>query len=246
MKTRIVFSLAALLLLALFGCPSGPTTTAEKPESEYNTAKKLKNKITVFGFDAFAPDEFNAGNAKFKEGEDAYEKDNAVSKAAFDEAIVNYKNVLHAGIEAKTREKQDEIDPVARKAEEIKANVATPDEYTKAKEAYDRAMELAKEDNWDEAEPMFNDAKTLYEDAYTKSKGKKDRATDAMETSKQKLDEAAALGGELEQQQTDAGEEPAPMMNETEPAPPTDESDMEPAPDEGEPEDDTVDDGSME
>ncbi len=198
MKRYLLLVLLALLILSVLGCPSTPPVNP--PTSEKDTAKNLKDKITRHGLDTYAPDDFSAADAKYNEAETAYEKDNATSKAAYDEAITGYKKVIRAGIAAKMKERQTDIDDRVKMADDIKANVATPDEYNKAKAAYDRAVAAANEDDWDTAGPLFDEAKSLYEDAYEKSKEKKDKSEEAMNASQKSIEDIESMADEIESQ----------------------------------------------
>jgi hypothetical protein len=206
MKRNVLFTLFTLLIFSFSACVSTPPVA--KPESEYNQAKKMKATISTYGFDTAAPDDFKAGEDKYKAGEGTYDKDNAASKAAFDEAIVNYKKVIHAGIAASMKNKEGDIDNAAKMADDIKANVATPTEYNNAKASYDKAKTLAADDNWDEAAPLLDQAKSQYEDAYNKSKEKKGKAEQAMDASKNAIDSVASKSDELEKQDSDKGNNP--------------------------------------
>jgi tetratricopeptide (TPR) repeat protein len=208
MKRSLLFTLFALLVLFLIGCPSTPTVKVDLPKQEYDSAKNLKTKITKHGFDAYAPDDYSAAQAKFTEGETAYDKDNAVAKTALDEAIVGYKKVVRAGIIAKMKDRQTDIDGSVQMADDIKANVATPDEYNKAKAAYDKAIAAANEDDWDTAVTSFDEAKTLYEDAYNKSKEKKDKAAEAMDESKKSIEDIETKAQELDADGSDENVNP--------------------------------------
>jgi hypothetical protein len=206
MKRTALFTLFCFLIFFFVGCVSTPPVA--KPEAEYEQAKKMKTMITTYGFDTYAPDDFTAGEEKFAAGENTYDKDNAASKAAFDEAIASYKIVIHAGIAAKMKDRETEIDSAAKMADDIKADVATPEEYNNAKASYEKAKEAAAADNWEEASTLFDQAKTQYEDAYNKSKEKKDKAEQAMEASKNAIDDVASKAEELEKEGVNEGSEP--------------------------------------
>jgi hypothetical protein len=215
MKPNLLLTLFTLLIMILVACPSTPPVKVDLPEQEYNNAKKLKTRVTTFGFDSYAPEEFALAEQKYKAGEDSYNKDNAASKTAFVEAIDNYKKVMKKGIAARMKDRQGEIDDAAKMADDIKANVATPEEYNKAKEAYTKGVAAANDDNWEEAEPLLNNAKTLYNEAYTKSKDKKDKAEKAMESSKQAIEDAKARNEEINKENTEqnTNESPTPEPN---------------------------------
>jgi hypothetical protein len=196
MKRNILFTLFALLLVFLIGCPSTPPVKA--PSDEYDQAKKLKSMITKFGFDSYAPEDFKAGEEQYAAGEANYDKDNAASKTAFDSAITSYKKVMRAGIASRMKDEQNAIDEAAKKADEIKANVATPDEYNAAKATYQKAIDAANADDWENASTLFGQAKSQYEDAYNKSSQKKTKAEDAMDKAKSSIDAVASQAEELD------------------------------------------------
>ncbi len=89
--------------------PAAPAAVP-KPETEYQTAKEMRATVTQFGLDEYEPEAFQKAEASFKEGEAAYDKDNAKSKQAFQQAIAGYQQVLDGGFPALTSERKKSAD----------------------------------------------------------------------------------------------------------------------------------------
>jgi hypothetical protein len=195
MKRAIGIILSFLASALFFSCAT-VDPLKDLPQSEYEQAQKYRMRIEKFNFAQYAPDEFAAGETAFKAGEGNYKKDNLTAKKSFDEANGNYRIVMRKGIDARMKMSEDEIAPVRTRADEIKASVAVAAEYKDAKDAHDRAIALANEDKWEDAEPVFVEARQKYEAAYQAAKTKKDKADTQFTDTKKELDALKALVGD--------------------------------------------------
>jgi hypothetical protein len=192
------YTVGIVLLFLAFSLISSCATVdplKDLPETEYQQAQKYRTRIENLDFAQYAPDEFATGETAFKAGEENYKKDNLAAKASFDEANGSYRIVMRKGIEVRMKMAEDEIAPVKEKAMDIKADVAAPTEYTDAKGAHDRAVALANEENWEEAEPVFAEAKQKYETAYEAAQNKKDKADTQFDETNQVLNRLKGLAG---------------------------------------------------
>ncbi|MBN2353617.1 MAG: hypothetical protein JXD23_13675 [Spirochaetales bacterium] len=196
MKSAIGFGLLSIALLFFSGCPT-IDPLKDLPQTEYDQAQKYRARIAKYHFDQYAPDEFQSAENSFKDGEGNMKKDNLAAKKSLDEANADYKVVMQKGIAAARKVEDDQISAVREKADEIKAPVAAAAEYKDAKDTYDKAAELADAENWEEAQPLFQEAKRKYETAYETAKTKKEKA-DAQFEKTQKAKDAldAQQGGE--------------------------------------------------
>jgi hypothetical protein len=194
MKSAIGFGLLSIALLFFSGCPTFDPLK-DLPQTEYDTAQKYRARIEKFHFDQYAPDQFQAAESAFKSGEGNMKKDNLAAKKSLDEANADYKVVMQKGIAAARKIEDEQISAVREKADGIKASVAAETEYNAAKDAYDQAAKLADEENWEEAQPLFQAAKQKYESAYETAKAKKEKADAQFEKTKQAQDALNAQQG---------------------------------------------------
>jgi len=195
MKTLSPVIISILLLFSLIACETTPPVPA--PEEEFATAKRLRTRIETLGFAQYNQTEYAAGETTYKQGETSFNKDNAVAKKSFDSAIVSYRTVIRSGVEARLKANESDIDPVIARADGIKTSVAAPEKYNAAKDTLEKARSLANEDNWEEADQLFQSAKKQYEEAFTEAEQKRVRAQEAMNTSQQtktEIENAADAG----------------------------------------------------
>jgi tetratricopeptide (TPR) repeat protein len=198
MKTVIRMSISILAILFLFSCASGPDANKTVPQAEYEQAQKLRARIVALKFAQYAPDDFNTGETDFKAGEANYKKDNAAAKASFDSAIVSYRKVIRKGVQLRSKQSEDDIQIWVRKSDEIKASVAAGAEYKDAAETYKKAQALAAEDNWEEAEPLFQEAKAKYQKVFDITFEKKNKAQTKYDDTNKSLEGIKAAQDELE------------------------------------------------
>jgi hypothetical protein len=194
MKHAIAFCFFSVALLFFSGCPTFDPLK-DLPQTEYDQAQKYRERIAKYNFSQYAPDENQAGENSFKDGEGKMKKDNLAAKKSLEDANGNYKTVIHKGIAAVRKLKDDDIAVSREKADTIKAPVAAAAEYKDAKDAYDQATQLADQDNWEEAEPLFTQAKQKYDTAYETAKAKKEKADAQFEKTQKAKDALDALQG---------------------------------------------------
>jgi hypothetical protein len=192
MKHAIGFGLFSIALLFFSGCPTFDPLK-DLPQTEYDQAQKYRARIAKLNFSQYAPDEFQAGETAFNDGEGKMKKDNLAAKKSLDEANADYKIVMRKGIAAVRKRKDDDITAIREKADAIKSQVAAAAEYKDAQAAYDQAAKLADEENWEEAEPLFTEAQQKYEAAYEAAKAKKDKADAQFEKTKKAQEALDAL-----------------------------------------------------
>ncbi len=194
MKYTVGIVLLFLSFALIFSCAT-VDPLKDLPETEYQQAQDYRARIEKWEFAQYAPDDFAAGENAFKAGEANYKKDNLAAKASFVEANDKYHVVIRKGIQARMKMSEDEIAPVKKKAVTIKAEVAAKAEYKDATDTHERAVALANEEKWEEAEPVFVEAKQKYETAYEAAKNKKDKADSQIEETNQVMDRLKTLVG---------------------------------------------------
>ncbi|MBN1523136.1 MAG: hypothetical protein JW904_01530 [Spirochaetales bacterium] len=181
MKTKISIIISTFILIFMFACETTPPVPA--PETELASAQKLKKRIDAFGFKEYDEAAYATAEENLQKGEAEYTKNNAASKEALDISVESYRTVLRKGIEARRKHNEGEIDPIIVKADTIKANVAVADKYTAAQESYIKAKQFAEEENWEEADVMYTQARNQYQAALSEAESKMNKADSAMKAS---------------------------------------------------------------
>jgi len=163
------------------------------PEAEYIQAKELRERILRYDLNQYAQNEYDSAEKSFIDGESAYGKDNARSKASFDQAIKGYTAVLQKGFTAYLDGRVKDVEKIKKSAEAIKAPVAVKDDYAKAKSVYEQALGARKAGENEEAAELLDEAEGLFTDVYDVTLEKKTRAEKSIEESRteiQTLEEA--------------------------------------------------------
>jgi len=191
------------ILLIFSSCATAPEveedTKVALPETEYSRANKLKAQADKYSLADYAPDEYSQAEQKLKDGEATYKTDNASSKKSLDEAITGYEAVIAKGFPLLTEKKREDTETIVKQAEGIKAQVAMKEEYTAARTKYDQALAAQNAGEYEQAVALFDEAKLLFEDLYIKTKAKKERAEQAMNSSGESIkdfEEQARAGDE--------------------------------------------------
>ena len=191
------------IFLIFSSCATTPKieedTRAVLPETEYTRANKLKAQVDKYTLADYAPDEYRQAEQKLKEGKATYKTDNASSKKALDEAIAGYEAVMAKGFPLLTEKKQEDTEAIVKQAEGIKAQVAMKEEYEAARTKYDQALAAQNAGEYEQAVALFDEAKLLFQDLYGKTKEKKERAEQAMNSSEESIkdfEEQARAGDE--------------------------------------------------
>jgi tetratricopeptide (TPR) repeat protein len=188
MKNTFICVLVILLAVLWISCNSDPEVTedtpedtqepvkTEKPESEYNKAKALKELISKYSLNNYAESDFAEAEGHFTEAENNYEKDNDASKAAFYKAIAKYNVVVEMGFPLLIEDKKKAVDPVKEDSEELKAQNASTDNYQKALDTYNQALAEKEAGNYEKSVELMEEAKTLFDELYIEVVEKRDRA----------------------------------------------------------------------
>ena len=193
MKNVFISVFIIFIVLLSFSCNSDPevvdepedtteTVQAERPETEYNQAKGLRDLIARYKLGNYAETDFQDAETSYLDGESNYEQDNDASKSAFYKAIAKYNVVIEMGFPLLIDEKREEVDPVKLESEDLKAQVAVPDNYQNALNVYNEALQEKEAGNYEKSVELMEEAKTLFDAVHTEVVQKRDRAQTQLDT----------------------------------------------------------------
>jgi hypothetical protein len=226
MKKFMCTALLIAVLLFALSCAGGPATTPEEkapetkttettkeitdtkvpaPEGELAEAKELRDRIVRFGLDKTSPEEFAKAEGLYKTGEAAYGKDNTAAKAALDESIASYKEVIRSGFSEVIGKWKADIEAAKREAEEVKAPVAVPEDYGAAESAYQAALQAEKDGEYEKALEEFDRAKSLFVTARNRAIEKRQMAEKALAEAKAGLSRTEEKAKEYEEARKKGG-----------------------------------------
>lgn len=178
---------------------------APKPEAEYQTAKEMRATVTQFGLDEYEPEAFQKAEASFKEGEAAYDKDNAKSKAAFQDAIAGYQQVLDGGFPALISERKKSADAAKADADSVKAGVAVKSDYGAAQRLYDQAAAAAKAKDYAKALDLYEQSRARFAAAAQTTRQLRAKAEASIKEVKDELATAEEQAAEAEKIREEGG-----------------------------------------
>jgi hypothetical protein len=176
-----------------------------KPEAEYQTAKELRATITEFGLDSYEAEAFEKAEASFKDGEAAYEKDNAKSRTAFQQAIAGYQQVLDGGFPALTAERKQSADEAKAEANAVKAGVAVKADYNAAQNLYNQAAAAEKAKDYPKSLDLYEQSRAKFAAAAQTARQMKARAETAIEEVREDLATAEEQAAEAEKIREEGG-----------------------------------------
>ena len=223
-KRPWLLALVALVALAggaalLVSCKTAPEPVVEpepepepvappaapKPEAEYQTAKELRATVTQFGLEEYDAEAFQKAEASFKDGEAAYDQDNAKSKEAFQQAIAGYQQVIDAGFPALTSERKKSADAAKADADSVKAGVAVKADYNAAQKLYDQAAAAAKAKDYPKALDLYEQSRARFAAAAQTTRDLKAKAEASIKEVKDELDTAEQQAAEAEKIREEGG-----------------------------------------
>ncbi len=196
MKRILVYSLLNVILLMLIGAcasppppkevappppPSPAVVTVPAPEAELKNAESLKETIDRYNLSFAKPEEYAKANEELSAGKDAMGKDNAKAKDLLVSAGKRYTIVLEAGLEKTAEARAVEMQTAQKKADEVKAFRAAPDEYALAEKKKAEAIRLYGEKKYLEAYQASEEAVAAYNKSYEVAKQKRNEAEQKLE-----------------------------------------------------------------
>jgi len=209
----VLLALAAAAVLTV-SCKTAPEPVEEpveepaavpKPEAEYQTAKELRATVTQFGLDRYEADAFKKAEASFKDGEAAYDKDNAKSRTAFQQAIAGYQQVLDGGFPALTAERKKDADDAKAEADAVKAGVAVKADYNAAQGLYKQAGDAEKDKDYPKSLDLYEQSRAKFAAAAQTARQLKARAESSIEEVKDELATAEQQAEEAEKVREEGG-----------------------------------------
>ena len=143
--------------------------------------------------------------ASFKDGEAAYDQDNAKSKEAFQQAIAGYQQVIDAGFPALTSERKKSADAAKADADSVKAGVAVKSDYNAAQKLYDQAVAAAKAKDYPKALDLYEQSRARFAAAAQTTRDLKAKAEASIKEVKDELDTAEQQAAEAEKIREEGG-----------------------------------------
>ncbi len=200
MRKALLIVLAAAALLLAVSCASTPPEEAVPlPETELAQAKQLKAKADLYKLGPLAQAEYNAAESDLKDGEAAYGKDNAASKASLDRAIAGYQAVIAKAGPLYLGTLNDKAAAAKKTADDLKASVAVKDDYAKAQAVYDKALKEKTAGDLEGATKDFEEARTLFEAVAKVAAEKRDKALTANKDATKAEEASTAKAAEAQQ-----------------------------------------------
>jgi hypothetical protein len=209
----LALAAAAVLLVSCKTAPvpepvePEPVTEAPvpKPEQEYQTAKELRATITQFGLDSYEGAAFRKAEDSFKDGEAAYEKDNAKSRTAFQQAIAGYRQVLDGGFPALTAERKKSAEEARTDANEVKAGVAVRADYNAAQTLFNQAADAERNKDYPKALDLYEKSRAGFAAAAQKTRELRARAQNSIEEVREELATAEKQAEDAEKVKEEGG-----------------------------------------
>ena len=203
MRKIVLLAAAAAMLFFVISCASTPpqkpapeTPTqpeqpaAAAPEAELAQAKSLQEKVDAYGLGDFAPDDYAAADTHMKAGQVAYGKDNAASKTFLQSAITEYNAVITKGGPLYLAKVQAQTEASKKAADDLKGSVAVKDDYARADDLYNRALEEKDAGDIESASRDFTESRDGFDAVAKAAQEKKDAAVQALQSAQQ--DQAAS------------------------------------------------------
>ncbi|MFQ3621235.1 MAG: hypothetical protein SNJ78_09880 [Spirochaetales bacterium] len=165
--------------------PAPSVVTVPAPEAELKEAESLKQTIDTYNLSFAKPEEYAKANEELSAGKDAMGKDNARAKDLLVSAIKRYKLVLEAGIEQIAQKRDLEMQTAQRRANEVRAFRAVPDQYALAERQRAEAVRLFGEKKYLEAFQASEEAIAAYNKSYDLAREKRSLAEQKLENTAQ-------------------------------------------------------------
>jgi hypothetical protein len=178
---------------------------APKPEAEYQTAKEMRATVTQFGLDKYNAEAFQKAEASFKEGEAAYDKDNAKAKTAFQQAIASYQQVMDAGFPVLVAERKKAADAAKADADSVKAGVAVKADYNAAQNLYNQAAAAEKAKDYPKSLDLYEQSRAKFAAAAQTARQLKAKAEASINDVKEELATAEQQAAEAEKVREEGG-----------------------------------------
>jgi hypothetical protein len=176
-----------------------------KPDAEYQTAKQMRATVTQYGLDKYDAAAFQKAEASFKDGEAAYDKDNAKSKAAFQQAIAGYQKVMDAGFPVLVADKKKAAEAAKADADSVKAGVAVKSDYNAAQNLYNQAASAEKAKDYPKCLDLYEQSRARFAAAAQTTRQLMAKAQASIEEVKKDLATAEQQAAEAEKIREEGG-----------------------------------------
>jgi hypothetical protein len=182
-----------------------PVAAVPKPDAEYQTAKQMRATVSQYGLDKYDAASFQKAEASFKDGEAAYDKDNAKSKAAFQQAIAGYQKVMDAGFPVLVADKKKAAEAAKADADSVKAGVAVKSDYNAAQNLYNQAASAEKAKDYPKCLDLYEQSRARFAAAAQTTRQLMAKAQASIEEVKKDLATAEQQAAEAEKIREEGG-----------------------------------------
>jgi hypothetical protein len=172
----------------------GCVSEAKEALDRYNTLKAIAeahNKQVEADNNNFFnvdPDNYMLAAEAGNNAVELYDKgDLPGAKAAADEALTRFDQVIKNGWVSRIEEKQAAANEAKAAADNVKANVAVKQDYDSALQVYNNAQRSLRSGDYAIAAELFDQSGGLFVKAYDNTVIKRDKAQDSIRTAKEKL-----------------------------------------------------------
>ena len=198
-----IAAIAVVAIVMLGACPTAPEPV-EPPDELYDQAKELRSLIEEFDLAQYSEAEYEAGESAFGDGESAYRaEDYATAESEFTVAVEQYRTVVANGFRAVSTARKGDADAQKALADGVRASVAVPEAYEGAMEIYDQALAAQQDGDDETAAELFENATTLFTQAYEQAAEKKRLAEEALSNIGSTLDTLDEHRNALEERAAD-------------------------------------------
>jgi hypothetical protein len=180
MKNRYInIFLLITAIFFLFSCISSP-------ETKYQSATKLREKVHKYSLQKYAEDEYKIAEQEYQEAKTLIDsKKNFKADKKLDNVNQKYQSVIEKGFPPCTEDKDKIVKEKKEKALEIKAEVAVKDQYVEAEQTYNEALDYKNNKEYEKAIDTLNIAEEQFIDIYNIAEEKKIRAENSIKSTEE-------------------------------------------------------------
>lgn len=179
-------------IFLLFSCVSSP-------ETKYSSATKLREKVLKYNLQKYAEEEYNIAEQEYKEAKMLIDsKKNFKADKKLDDVNKKYQLVLDKGFPPCTEDKDKIVKEKKEIALDIKADIAVKNEYNKAEQIYNEALDYKKNKEYEKAIDTLNMAEEQFINAYDIAEEKKIRAEKSIKSTEEAFEKIKKDAKKLE------------------------------------------------
>ena len=180
MKSRYysIFSLI-IVIFFLFSCISSP-------ETKYQNATKLREKVHKYNLQQYAEDEYKIAEQEYQEAKNLIDsKKNFKADKKLDNVNQKYQTVIEKGLPPCAEDKDQIVKEKKEKALEIKAEVAVKNQYIEAEQTYNEALNYKDNKEYEKAIDTLIIAEEQFVEVYNITEEKKIRAENSIKSTEE-------------------------------------------------------------